>query len=233
VYSLSAHQIGSPARVGSRAPLNREGSNAAEVLFGLASDAADKDWIVSHLAAITPGIIDVGVETHRGQRTLYFDQRPEVDVTAAPSAEPPRQLRFHAGEMSDGTLRALGILLACRQQPPPSLLLFDEIEDSLHVGAVHVILDGLGATVQDRCQVAITSHSTEVLGHSLVTPERTRLIVWRDGRSGIYGLDEGSRASAVSPDTVGSILRISGLYPAEEPTALAGDLFTLDDGDEP
>src|SRR6187402_3121238 len=117
--------------------------------------------------------------------------------------------------MSDGTLRALGILLACRQQPSPSLVLIDEIEDSMHVGAVDVILDALDATIQDRCQVAITSHSTEVLSHSLVTPERTRLIVWRNGRSGVFELDAGSKASAVPPDTVGSILRINGLYPAD------------------
>ena len=98
----------------------------------------------------------------------------------------------------------------------------------MHIGALHVLLDALGATIDDRCQVAITSHSTEVLSHRLVVPDHTRLIVSRDGKSGVFELDPGSRASAVPPDTVGSILRINGLYPADAPTGIATDLFSLE-----
>ena len=75
-----------------------------------------------------------------------------------------RELKFDASQVSQGTLRSLGILLALKQRPSPSVVLVDEIENSVHPSALSVLLDAALASSDDT-RVVLTSHSIEVLSH--------------------------------------------------------------------
>ena len=216
-YSLSVERLRTPSSIGISSTMAGDGGGAPETVLQLESMAPDRDWVLRHLKAVCPGIVAVRVATVAGQRRLEIEQ--DLADESPGGAEAPPPVRFHAGEVSDGTLRALAVLLAMRQQPAPSLVLIDELEDSLHLDALNVLLDAADATRQDRCQVVLTSHSTDVLSHPVVTPDRTRLIEWRSGRSGIFNLDPASKEMATPPDSVGSILRVNGIYPAREPAA--------------
>lgn len=73
--------------------------------------------------------------------------------------------RFNANSMSDGTLRALGILVALFQGGEgarPSLVGIEEPEVALHPAAAAVVRDAL-TCASTRCQVVVTSHSPELL----------------------------------------------------------------------
>lgn len=91
------------------------------------------------------------------------DGRFEVRVSQ------PGMLRpLGADELSDGTLRFLLLITALLSPQPPSLLVLNEPETSLHPHVLPVVAD-LIAQVGSRVQVVIVSHSQE-----LITPLAAR-----------------------------------------------------------
>ena len=131
--------------------------------------------------------------------------------------------------MSDGTLRSLGILLALRQRPRPSIVLLDEIEDSLHPLAHGVLLDAIDEA-SEEFPVVVSTHSPEILNHPTARGERIRVIQWNNGTSQIYDLSENVQANLKPPLTVGQLLRANALWTATEPstTGAEEDFFKSD-----
>jgi predicted ATPase len=137
------------------------------------------------------------------------------------------KLNFDARQVSQGTLRSLGVLLALKQKPVPSVVLVDEIENSVHPSALAVLLDAALASCEDT-RVVLTSHSPEVLSHPAVTGERVRVVEWRDGASKIFHLNPEIQASVNEIDTVGWLLRTNALWPGPRPDTFEGDLFAIE-----
>src|SRR5262249_31566653 len=133
VHQFSPQAIRSEPKIGSEARLSRDGHNAGDVLKHVTP--ADRAWIEERLAAAIPGIRGVRATARVGRRVIVFEQEGEGGQT----------YRFDASMMSDGTARSLGTLLALRQTPRPSIVLIDEIEDSLHPHAHGVLLDAIDA----------------------------------------------------------------------------------------
>ncbi len=215
-YTLSPAHMAEAREIGERTTLARDGSNLGDVLKSI-EGSADHDWIVTRLGAITDGIVEVGAEALLGRRMLRFVQR-------SAGAE----IKLDASQVSQGTLRALGVLVALRQRPPPSLLLVDEVENSVHPGALAVLVDAALASC-DRMRVVLTSHSPELLSHPAVTGERVRVIEWQDGTSRIYCLNPETQAAVNEIDTVGWMLSSNALWTSREPETFSGDLLALDD----
>ena len=114
--------------------LKREGSNLASVLSNL--DGSRKTAVVEYLAAIAPGITGVAARTMGTKLTLDF--RQEVRGAKHP-------WRFLANNMSDGTLRALGVLVALFQSNGETigrrhLVGIEEPESALHPAAAGVLI---------------------------------------------------------------------------------------------
>ena len=128
--------------------------------------------------------------------------------------------------MSQGTLRGLGVLLALKQKPPPSVVFIDEIENSLHPSALSVLLDAALACSRDT-RVVLTSHSPEVLSHNSVSGERVRIIEWSGGVSKIFRLSAETQKSVNEIDTVGWMLRSNCLWTGINPEAFKGTLFSM------
>ncbi len=106
--------------------------------------------------------------------------------------------QFDASAMSDGTLRGLGILLALRQRPRPSIVMLDEIEDSLHPLAHGVLLDAI-EEASEEFPIVVSTHSPEILNHPAARPDRVRVIQRTDGASQIFGLSDNIRDNLKSP----------------------------------
>jgi predicted ATPase len=215
-YSLTPAAIRAEPPVGSASILSRDGSNAGDVLHHLARNKADAAWINKHLEAIVPGIVRVRSETAAGRRLIRFHQRYNKSKTAG--------LVFDIGDMSDGTLRGLAILLALRQKPTPALVCLEEVEDSVHPAALGVLLDAVAASTS-RCQVLLTSHSPEALSHPAVTPERVRVVEWREGISQLFKLSPGAEELSRPPRSVGKLLRTNALFTASDSEHVEGDFF--------
>lgn len=81
-------------------------------------------------------------------------------------------------ESSDGTLRALAIMLALETSPPDTTVLIEEPEQNMHPWAIRSLLDHIREVIADRnMQVILTTHSQQVL--ECVEP-REVLIATRD-----------------------------------------------------
>lgn len=213
-YELSTAAIASAPAIGDRATLASDGSNAGDVLKAL-QGTEDHSWIVRRLGALTTGVTDVRAEALLGRRVLRF-RRDQAGGAR----------EFDASQVSQGTLRGLGVFLALRQQPAPALVLLDEIENSVHPSALAVLLEAAAAST-DRTRVVLTSHSPEALGHPAVTGERVRVVEWRDGISNIYRLSPETQAAINEIDTVGWMLRTNALWTAGQPDVPPDDFFAL------
>ncbi len=215
-HQFSPEAIRSEPKIGSEERLSRDGRNAGDVLKRL--KRTDRKWIEQYLAVAVPGIRDISTDTVVGRRVIVFHQQGNAGHAEG----------FDASMMSDGTLRSLGILLALRQTPRPSVVLIDEIEDSLYPFAHGVLLDAIDEA-SDDFPVVVSTHSPEILTHPTARPDRIRVIQWKEGMSRIYSLSENVQANLNPPLTVGELLRSNALWTADEPSTIGAedDFFQL------
>lgn len=154
--------------------LNDDGSNVASVLHRIAREHPyDFDDICELLARAVPGIVGVQAKEHRDELALEF-------LLSLRDGEG----RFDAANMSEGTLRVLGILVATHQHPPPALLAIEEPEASIHPGALGIVLDALRAA-RRKSQVVVTTHSPEVLDAKWIKDHHLRWVSWENGATRI------------------------------------------------
>lgn len=131
--------------------LARDGGNVTSLLRRMGTqDPLAKQRIEEHLARIVPGVQSVDVRSVGSKETLEFRQ----EMAGAEHA-----WRFPASSMSDGTLHALGVLVALFQTARGGPLVgIDGPVLALHpVGAramLHALADAAGST-----QVVAASHS--------------------------------------------------------------------------
>lgn len=189
--------------------LVRDGRNLPSVIARLQQEEpAALKRIEAYLATIVPGVRRVERISHGGYETLQFVQ--EVKGAAYPWT-------FEALSMSDGTLRALGILVAAAQlvgrKRPVRLVGIEEAETALHPAAAGALVDAL-REASVHTQVIATSHSPEVLDR-LVIDEDTLLVVQASGnRTVIAPADSGSLVSLRQHlSTAGELLRMDQLEP--------------------
>ena len=187
--------------------LIRNGSNLTSVLARLSDPV--KRRIEEYLAAVVPGVHGVKVKKFGPKETLEFRQ----DVAGA-----KHPWRFLANNMSDGTLRALGILVALFQgnNDPEKRVLLVGVEDpeiALHPAAAGVLLDALREAA-DKTQIVITSHSPDLLDDKDLNPESILAVKARDGTTTIAGIDEAGKSALHDRlYTTGELLRIDQLQP--------------------
>ena len=187
--------------------LMRDGSNLTSVLTQL-SPVVKKD-IEEYLSAVVPGVHAVDVKDFGPKETLEFKQAVMGDK---------HPWRFLANNMSDGTLRALGILVALFQgnhegQKRVVLVGIEEPEIALHPAAAGVLLDGLQDAAH-RTQVIVTTHSPDLLEDKHLDVESILAVEAHGGNTAIAPVDEVGR-SVVRDKlfTIGELLRIDQLQP--------------------
>ena len=187
--------------------LLRDGSNLTSVLTQL-SPVVKKD-IEKYLSSVVPGVHAVDVKRFGPKETLEFRQ----DV-----AGDKYPWRFLANNMSDGTLRVLGILVALLQgrydaQQRVPLVGIEEPEIALHPAAAGVLLDGLQDAAH-RTQVIITSHSPDLLDNKDLDVDSILAVEAHDGTTAIAGVNEvGRTLLGKRLCTTGELLRNDQLQP--------------------
>jgi predicted ATPase len=168
--------------------LHRDGSNIASVIARLSADKPRiKERIKSYLATIVPGITDVERIALGPRETLQF--RQEVVGSKHP-------WKFFASSMSDGTLRALGTLVAVTQlaerRSPVSLVGIEEPETALHPAAAGALMDALREAAS-HTQVVVTSHSPDLLDQVLPDGDALLAVQSKQGNTEIGPVDPASR----------------------------------------
>jgi predicted ATPase len=207
-YNLNPDQIRELQSPDPGKLLTRDGGNIASVLDQIQAHAPQvKDRIEEYLAKVVPGISGVSSKVVGPKETLEFRQK------VLGSKDP---WRFIAANMSDGTLRALGVLVAIFQSTGSAtvpLVALEEPEVALHPAAAGILRDSLRAA-SNSTQLLVTSHSPDLLDDPNFDSDALLAVVAVEGATSVAPLDEAGRA--VLRDhlyTAGELLRMNQLVP--------------------
>jgi predicted ATPase len=209
-YSLNPDQIRDLQSPDAGELLARDGSNITSVLAQLKkNNPSRKLRIEEYLSKVVPGVQGVDVKVVGPKETLEFRQR------VAGLKDP---WSFLAANMSDGTVRAFGILVALFQSgngagPRVPLVGIEEPEIALHPAAAGLLLDGLREASRST-QVIVTSHSGDLLDDEKLDASSILAVYAEGGSTHIAPLDQTGRSALLNRlYTPGELLRMDQLRP--------------------
>lgn len=187
------------------------GENIASVIGHLERNAPEQIKIIEdYLQTVVPMVHGFERKAVGPMETLEFRQE------MAGSLHP---WRFLAQSMSDGTLRALGVLAALfqgNQDFSPTIVGIEEPETALHPAASAALRDAL-TRASDKVQIIVTSHSPDLLDDSDIDPDSLLAVVSEGGETKIARLDGASRkAMRENLFSAGELLRLNQLVPDPE-----------------
>ncbi len=233
-YNLSPGAIREETEPDPSPLLHRDGRNLPSLITQLDRwSPATKKRIEEYLRLVVPGvrsISTVSLDEPDGPGVIALELRQDFDARERGGQWPGWP--FLAPNVSDGTLRALGILTALFQdgETPPSLISIEEPEIALHPAAVGILLGAMRSASKHR-QVLVTTHSPELLHSGEVGSDELLAVSADTGATVIGRLDDGSREILAdrlfSP---GELLRLDQLDPEDAASQAAcddSDLFEL------
>ncbi len=200
------------------------GENIASVISHLKRVAPDRlTAIREYLVSVVPTVQGLERKAIGPMETLEFRQ----DVAGA-----KYPWRFLAQNMSDGTLRALGVITALLQSNvdySPTLIGIEEPETALHPAASAALREVL-VQAAAHTQVLVTSHSPDLLDDPSIDADSILSVVSEGGETKMAPLDTASRT--VLRDhlfSAGELLRMDQLAPdrnaIEQQNASQSELF--------
>lgn len=156
--------------------------------------------LVAALGRVAGNITDVRVDQVGG----YFVTELKQEMGNGRSAW------FPLAQVSDGTLRALGLLTTLYQNAPQALIAIEEPELTLHPGVFGLLSDVL-YEASTRNQVLITTQSPDLI--SRFSADELRVVERIKGLSSVGPVDERQRV-AINEQlfSAGDLLRIEGLH---------------------
>ncbi|WP_314430122.1 AAA family ATPase [Microbacterium lacticum] len=174
------------------------GSNTTSVFEALTQE--ERAQVTERLSAVVPGIVRIEPQNFADKQTLAFFQH-----TASGNR------KFLAKQMSDGTLRAFAIMLAMTQKTQPQLVVIEEPEVAIHLGALQSLVEILKSS-SSTTQVLITTHSADIIDE---VPVDSLRVVWSDQeQSQLATVSEHTRSVLRSGMiTPGALLRADALDP--------------------
>jgi predicted ATPase len=209
-YSLNPDSIRDLQSPDAGELLARDGGNITSVLAQLKkNNPSRKARIEEYLSKVVPGVHGVDVKVIGPKETLEFRQQ------VAGLKDP---WRFLAANMSDGTVRALGILVALFQSgngagPRVPLVGIEEPEIALHPAAAGLLRDGLREASRGT-QVIVTSHSGDLLDDEQIDAGSIMAVYAEGGSTHIAPLDQAGREALLNRlYTPGELLRMDQLRP--------------------
>ncbi len=220
VYSIEPGKLSEMQEPDSGTSLKSDGANVTSVLNEIErQSSSDFQRISDILATIVPNTKRVQVKKHGKYLSLQFTQEWGEKL----------RLKFEGFSMSDGTLRAIGLLAAVFQRPAPSLIAVEEPEATIHPGALESVLDLL-RHASKHMQVVITTHSPELLDAKWITDRHLRIVEWTEGATRVAPVSDTTRkALHAHLMGAGELLRSNALEPGplfDQPSSLMqGSLF--------
>ncbi|GJH21078.1 AAA family ATPase [Caballeronia novacaledonica] len=191
--------------------LKPAGENVASVIGHLEQSSPESIRLIQeYLHAVVPMVHGVERKAVGPMESLSFRQ----DMAGV-----KHPWHFLAQNMSDGTLRALGVLVALFQKNvdfAPSVIGIEEPETALHPAAAAALREALKRAA-DQTQVIVTSHSPDLLDDFDVAPEALLAVASSGGQTNIAPLDEASRDSMREHlFSAGELLRLNQLEPDQK-----------------
>ncbi len=207
-YSPNPEQMRRPISVGPGKVLARDASNAADVLARIErSHPQIAERVRGYLQSFNPEFKDVTITESGNYRWLAFTP-----------ATNPSQWRLNGSDVSDGTLRAIGILLAIFQgaaiTPAPSLVGLEEPESNLHPAAAGALLDAL-LEASRQVPIVASTHSADLLDRKDLPDSALVAVALQDGHTVIGPVDDNGKSILRKRlYTAGELLRANQLTPS-------------------
>lgn len=208
VYSIVPGKLREMQEPDSGTSLKSDGGNVTSVLQEIQRQSEDDfQRIWETLESIVPNTKRVQVRKHGNRLSLVFTQQWGEK----------KRLLFEGFSMSDGTLRAIGLLAAVFQRPAPTLLAVEEPEATIHPGALESVLELLRHAAR-HMQVVITTHSPDLLDAKWIADRHLRIVEWSEGATHVAPVSEATR-KALQGHLMGAgeLLRSNALEPAPVP----------------
>ncbi len=224
-YSIAPGRLRELQEPGSGDFLKPDGSNAAAVLKRVAEQRPRESYerLCRLLSRVVAGIEQVEYHSVGSMETIQFKQ----DI----GLKDP--WRFDASNMSDGTLRVLGLLLAIYQTGETSVVGIEEPEATVHPGVAELVVQVL-EDAANRQQVLVTTHSPDLLDYNTLSDKQIRPVIMERGRTLVAPLDAKSRdAIRERLYTPGELLRDGELEPDVELARAAAQNLNLFGSPEP
>jgi predicted ATPase len=202
--------------------LRADGRNAASVFEEIERHSPESiQRIKEILSAIVPNTTVVDTVQHREKLAFEFAQEWGQK----------EKLTFEAYNMSDGTLRALGLLLAVFQVRKPSLIFVEEPEASIHPGAAAALLDTL-RYASSMMQVVVSTHSPDILDAKWIGDRNLRAVIWQAGSTRVEEIPENAKR-ALSDHLMGAgeLFRSEALEPILGKESDVRDITLFEDTD--
>ncbi|WP_293999339.1 AAA family ATPase [Sphaerotilus sp.] len=183
--------------------LREDGSNWASVTKALRKTNGGKaalQRIGDSMRCAIPGFRDIRVRAVGNYLVPHF-----VFDDANKSVE------FDPLQLSDGTLRIFGLLLAIYQLPAPTLLVIEEPEHTVYPGALGVLVDAM-REASEQTQIILTTHSPDLVHY--FKPDEIRVATIENGHTRIAPICAPQRA-AIDEHlmTAEEFMRAEGLQP--------------------
>ncbi|MGA2835079.1 MAG: AAA family ATPase [Acidimicrobiales bacterium] len=224
VYNLNPDEIRAPQAPDPGRVLARDGWNIASVVGEISKQSPEtNERITEFLGAAVPGITEFNRRSVGQLVSLDFRQTVAGDE---------RTWSFPASSMSDGTLRALAVLVALFQSGDEGLRTklvgIEEPEAAIHPAALAVLFDAL-CEASLTTQVIVTSHSADLIdlldGHRGFGSESLLAVEMITGNTVIGELDDvGKSILRERLFTPGDLLRNQQLLPDETARMLSTDM---------
>jgi predicted ATPase len=213
-YNLGSDALREPQPPSRRAVLGSHGEQLASVLGAMErSNPNHKQRLDTYLRAVVPGVISAD-EWEAGPY-VTVKLRTATGVGGSEVAFDPRG-------MSDGTIRAIGILAALFQPAVLSgrisLIGIEEPETALHPAAGGVLFDAL-TEASRQVQVVVTSQSPDLLDRDDLDVGTVRAVSMDKGLTAIGEVDEVSRSIVRDKlYTLGELMRGDQIRPSNAST---------------
>lgn len=169
LYSIYPNTLRQPQLISREKSLMEDGSNLASVLKEMPTKR--KSEIISGIKSILPAVEDYRISSAGG----FYVPTLRVRETNGENHY------FGLSQISDGTLRVLGILTALYQPRAPAKIALEEPEQMIHPGALDVIAEAVKDFANPQpsarggvgSQIFITTHSPHLI--DMFDPET---LVW-------------------------------------------------------
>ncbi|MBM4031715.1 MAG: ATP-binding protein [Planctomycetes bacterium] len=205
-YSVVPTRLREPQEPDPGLFLKRHGGNAAAVLKRLVDDGDGGERyerLCRLLSRVVDGLKKVEYRPFGQKETLQF--RQDVGLK--------HPWTFDALNMSDGTLRVLGLLLAVYQPGRPSVVAIEEPEATVHPAVAELVVQVLLDAALER-QVLLTTQSADFLDCKGVKESHLRIATTEQGSTLVCPVAGSSREAILQRVyTPGELLRADELVP--------------------
>ncbi|MFJ2442024.1 AAA family ATPase [Streptomyces sp. NPDC087658] len=197
--------------------LDEDGGNLGPALATLGEQ--ERNRVSQYLGVIVPGVVEVGPTDPSAD---YIAAR--INFATTNDAEPHV---FRAESMSEGTIRAIGLLTALFQHDARDgwipLIAVEEPELALHPLAAGALYDAL-TEASEHVQVLATTQSAELFDRKEADLSAIRVVAAEHGVTVIGEVDPVSRSIVADGlATTAELLRSDQLRPVVEPPARPAD----------